>query len=515
MLNSDPFHEKIHQEILQIQQMRRRIDARKVAFVIALLGFGSIKLSDSATFYYSLYLAPLVALLFDFMSMGHTFAIRRNGKFLRNFSPSQLEQKYENFVSKNRDNFFRFGSFCFSVLAYVASFLLLKVAEPKSLLNFGGLILISMFLIHIILFYYAQKKIKFFDSISNKIIWICPGNVSLNCKGQIGDVILSSAVAKYLSDTGSRIHFITNKIMEKWIKNSYKDFTVSRLLEKNDVSLYLRKRDLAKCTIADKIVILRPEGDSDSILWRQQLKNKKVDNEIIFQTGSLDAYNPTGPHMINQILRGINEPLISDEKYYPFPLLKVNRNSKKYKKYFKDRKKSNILILPFAGGKNKCLTINILCKLVDKLKKDNNILVTGTEYDCENNLDKWNEYKKKLRSKDVDLITVKMEDIPLLAINCEKIYCVDGGMCWITVAGLNFSAELRKWNEDEYPQIIVIVGKDSSGKNAPSVRVWKPLAKFSGRIKHVNADQKKQMDEITVDDILTAEVITLNTLKDK
>jgi len=127
------------------------------------LGFGSIKVKDFASLHYSLYLAPLVALLFDIMSMGHTFAIRRNGKFLRQNSPSDLERRYELLVCQNRDIFIKISSFVFNLLAFPAAILLVKAATDKYPTKIGWLVLSILFVSHITLFIICGRKIKDLD----------------------------------------------------------------------------------------------------------------------------------------------------------------------------------------------------------------------------------------------------------------------------------------------------------------------------------------------------------------
>ena len=64
---------------------------------------------------------------------------------------------------------------------------------------------------------------------NKSIVWLCPGNMAPNCAGQIGDVIVSSAVTKYLKNQkGFNIRFITNSIMKESIENTYPNIKVSR-----------------------------------------------------------------------------------------------------------------------------------------------------------------------------------------------------------------------------------------------------------------------------------------------
>ena len=163
MAMDDAFIEKVHNEILQMQRLRMRFDVLKISFVIALLGLGSITVKDLASLHNSLYLAPLVALLFDFMSAGHTFAIRRNGKFLRQYSPSELERAFEEFVCQNRDWFFRLGSFFFNMLSFPAVVLLIKAVTGNYPSKGGWTVLALLLALHIIIFPASYHRIKKLD----------------------------------------------------------------------------------------------------------------------------------------------------------------------------------------------------------------------------------------------------------------------------------------------------------------------------------------------------------------
>jgi hypothetical protein len=160
----DAFIEKIHKEMLQRQQMRMNLDILKISFVIALLGLGSIKVNDIASLYTSLYLAPLVALLFDFMAAGHRSAIRKNGKFLRQYSPSKLERVFEKYVSQDRGFFLRWGSFLFSMLSFPAVVILIKAVTGDYPSKIGYFVLAVLFAFHIVIFTASNYKIKKLDS---------------------------------------------------------------------------------------------------------------------------------------------------------------------------------------------------------------------------------------------------------------------------------------------------------------------------------------------------------------
>jgi len=79
--------------------------------------------------------------------------------------------------------------------------------------------------------YYTVKEEVFVSEMSSKfIVWVCPGNIAPNCAGKVGDVLVSSAVTSYLQNEGWDIHFVTNEIMEKRLRDTY-GFHVSNIIQ--------------------------------------------------------------------------------------------------------------------------------------------------------------------------------------------------------------------------------------------------------------------------------------------
>lgn len=120
----DPILDNLRKEISETQQRREKLQLLKIGFVSALLGFGGIDFKGVGSYYQALYVVPLIATFFDLLIQGEHFLIRRAGTFLRMHS-SPLERKYESFVSKHRDIFFKYGSSGFTSLSYFASIVLL------------------------------------------------------------------------------------------------------------------------------------------------------------------------------------------------------------------------------------------------------------------------------------------------------------------------------------------------------------------------------------------------------
>ena len=162
--NKDLFLDAIHREISETQQRREKLGILKIAFVTALLGFGGVKIKDVIAVYQLLYLAPLAAFFFDVLTLGEHFSIRRMGAFLRLNSPSETERKYQQFVSKNRDRFFKLGSYAITCLSFVAAIALLRSAKgPLSLTE--NVWFIITFIVFVVIVWYANKRINRLDKI--------------------------------------------------------------------------------------------------------------------------------------------------------------------------------------------------------------------------------------------------------------------------------------------------------------------------------------------------------------
>lgn len=330
------------------------------------------------------------------------------------------------------------------------------------------------------------------------IVWVCPGNMAPNCAGQIGDVLVSSAATKYLkNEKDFNIRFITNKIMKECIENTYEDIEVSAFQQEEN-RLYLGENDLNAALGADFTFILRPYGDKEANKWQSQLIDTGIDKDRICRIGSLNAFSMNGPHMVKQILEGMGESQITT---LPFPLFKGSSGSS-FDSFDVRNVKPHSLILPFAGGREKWLPSNTLVEMVNELKKCGDVLVAGTKFDEQKNPEEWLEYKEEIERVSDPLISTTKEEIPYLASLCKKIYCVDGGMCWVTVSGLNLLATEQKWEEGRFPEITVIIGRDDYWNLAPTAAVWKPLARFPKRVRQINDDQTFMLKDLKTKYIL-------------
>jgi hypothetical protein len=159
----DEFLKQLREEIFSSQQRRIKITIIKITFVSTLLGFGNIKIKDIIEFYHVLYLVPLVTVFFDMLIMGESYSIKRIGAFLRLASHGK-ERTYEEFVSKNRDKYFKYGSNGFSILSIVAAFFLLNLCPGN-----GGIFeyvwFIAILIAYLLVIYFGTQQHKKLDGL--------------------------------------------------------------------------------------------------------------------------------------------------------------------------------------------------------------------------------------------------------------------------------------------------------------------------------------------------------------
>ncbi len=100
------FLKSLRDEKLRAQEARNHLTIQKLTFATALIGLGSIKL-DAGVVNTSLlsYLAPWVAIVFDFYILGEDYSVKRLGAFLQAYSSETLEHRWEKWVSEHRDPF--------------------------------------------------------------------------------------------------------------------------------------------------------------------------------------------------------------------------------------------------------------------------------------------------------------------------------------------------------------------------------------------------------------------------
>jgi hypothetical protein len=94
------FMERIYKELQTVQEFRFKFTITKITFVSGLLGIGAMRLANSVDLSLTLWLAPLVAVLFDIFGMTATVAIYRIDAFLSNYGVAE-EQCWQKFHKNN------------------------------------------------------------------------------------------------------------------------------------------------------------------------------------------------------------------------------------------------------------------------------------------------------------------------------------------------------------------------------------------------------------------------------
>lgn len=136
MPDYETWYDRIYSEIKDAQTRVNKIQVLKISFVTSLIGFGNIKLNDSKLFVEIFFFTPFVSVFFDFLIMGEFFSIRRIGAFIYQYPQNDKEAKYESLVNENKDNFFKFGNYGFSILSLVVSIIYIKKNEAISSTTF-------------------------------------------------------------------------------------------------------------------------------------------------------------------------------------------------------------------------------------------------------------------------------------------------------------------------------------------------------------------------------------------
>lgn len=119
------FTERIYKELQTVQEYRFKFSTMKITFVIGLLGIGAMKLNIGKDIDLSpaLYLAPLVAVLFDVLSMAATVNIYRIDAFLR-IRGDPNEKEWQHFLKKHSSSFYLWAANGFTGITFLATFFL-------------------------------------------------------------------------------------------------------------------------------------------------------------------------------------------------------------------------------------------------------------------------------------------------------------------------------------------------------------------------------------------------------
>ncbi len=146
---------------------RFKLIQRKLLFIGALLGFGSLHPSDATlnlNFKMLLYLVPFIAIAYDIYILAEDFKVKRVGAFISreeaNICPD--EKDWEGFVRENREPLAAVGTILLTVLASLFA----VVLNLKGLLSYfesiSQILLIIIFTIFLVIYIYYY--IKFMES---------------------------------------------------------------------------------------------------------------------------------------------------------------------------------------------------------------------------------------------------------------------------------------------------------------------------------------------------------------
>jgi hypothetical protein len=129
---SAEFLSHLRAEKLQAQTARTKYVTQKLAYAAGLLALGSLK-PGSADLSGLLYLVPFLALAFDLYILGEDYSVKRIGLFFRRESTDELEKRWEDWVSENRDPFAQVAlPILTSILGLAATLVLCSQTAPSA-----------------------------------------------------------------------------------------------------------------------------------------------------------------------------------------------------------------------------------------------------------------------------------------------------------------------------------------------------------------------------------------------
>jgi hypothetical protein len=133
----DQYLERFYRELRILQKRRYQLSVLKITFVTGFLGFGSYQPGNDAPYFFSLYLAPLVAVLFDILVWANDVAIKRIGAFFTDTYPWTPESKWQEYVNKHASSklFNSLGHYGFTVVTSIAAIALLLSSNEVSRLT--------------------------------------------------------------------------------------------------------------------------------------------------------------------------------------------------------------------------------------------------------------------------------------------------------------------------------------------------------------------------------------------
>lgn len=166
MQTNNDFPKNLRNEIIQTQERRSSLVRQKLTFVTSLLGIGSISFGGKTETSILLYLAPIIAFVFDLYILGEDFSIKRAGGFLgrKDSNTCEEEKEWEKRCRQNRDPFSQLANPLLSLLVLILSSVILFPLTGSTMTYWLWLI-INIFMILDIQIYsnFLNKKVQQFE----------------------------------------------------------------------------------------------------------------------------------------------------------------------------------------------------------------------------------------------------------------------------------------------------------------------------------------------------------------
>lgn len=142
-MDETEFIKHLHEEKLKAQETRVMYTEKKLAYVTALLGVGTISISQfdlSAI----LYLVPFVAATFDLYILGEDYSVKRIGAYLSKHSADVIEHTWEEWISQHRDPFAPIAMPLLSTLLVAGTGIIITIASTPNPLWFWIWVILAL-----------------------------------------------------------------------------------------------------------------------------------------------------------------------------------------------------------------------------------------------------------------------------------------------------------------------------------------------------------------------------------
>jgi len=151
-------------EKLKSQEQRASLISRKLGWVTGLFALGAIKLPLEIESQVLLYLAPIVALVFDLYILGENFGIKRMGAYVKEFHQNCPEAQWERWLGLpgRRDRFSWYALPLSTMVITLGSALLLYTHTNNCVLG-SWLAIVSA--VGFGIYFHADKVLKELDKV--------------------------------------------------------------------------------------------------------------------------------------------------------------------------------------------------------------------------------------------------------------------------------------------------------------------------------------------------------------